>query len=112
MFQTKIKVKHNYKKIEVLSDKIIIYLKDGIEKVLKNIQNYAINLDEGHNSQGILIEIMDISTGKIKGRVYADPKLFNTEIENNQFMKEAVQKSRNENRKIIIEKINEMLKKL
>lgn len=45
-------------------------VEEGIEDVLKNIQGYAIRLEYGHNQDGILIEMIETSTMKVKGRVY------------------------------------------
>lgn len=74
-----IKVKYNYKKINNLIKKLPKIGESFIEDILKNIQGYAIKLEKGHNSEGILVEMVDTSTMKVKGRVYADPSKFMTD---------------------------------
>ncbi len=77
-----IKVKHNFKKIEAIVQKLP-KIKDVIlEDILKNIRGYAIKLEKGHKEDGIIVEMIDMSTNESKGRVYADPSKFMTE--NNQ----------------------------
>ena len=34
---------------------------------------------DGHNEQGILCEMVDMSTKEVKGRVFADPSKFMTD---------------------------------
>lgn len=72
----KIKVKHNFKKIEKLQNGLQNKMEQAIEGMLKNIQGYAIKLERGHKSDGILIELVNMQTNEIKGRVYADPSKF------------------------------------
>lgn len=72
----KIKVKHNFKKIEKIQSDLQGKIGQAIEDVLKNIQGYAIRLERGHKSEGILIELVNMQTNEIKGRVYADPSKF------------------------------------
>ncbi len=81
-----IKLKCKVKGITSLEKKInriineIPNLKDEIVKeILSNIQGYAIKLENGHNSKGILVEIIETSTMEVKGRVYADPNKFITD---------------------------------
>ena len=69
-----IKAKYNYKRIEEIKKRLIQSV--GVEEILKNIQGCAIKLEKGHNSDGILVEMVEGSTGKVKGRVYADPNKF------------------------------------
>lgn len=38
-----------------------------------------LNLKNGHKEDGIIVEMIDISTKEVKGRVYADPSKFITE---------------------------------
>lgn len=72
----KIKVKHNYKKFEQIGDRLGDCVGNSIEDVLKNIRGYAIRLENGHNSEGIICEMVNVSTKEVKGRVYADPSKF------------------------------------
>ncbi len=67
-----IKVKHSYKKI----NDIIKKLPKTTEDILKNIRGYAIKLEKGNNSEGILVEMIDMSNKQVKGRIYADPSKF------------------------------------
>lgn len=69
-----IKTKYNYKRIEEIKKRLAQSI--GVEDVLKNIQGCAIRLEKAHNSNGILVEMIEGSTGKVKGRVYADPSKF------------------------------------
>lgn len=72
----KIKTKHNFKRFEPIEKKLPQSIADGIEEVLKNLQTEAIRLENGHNKEGIIVDRVDLSTGKIKGRIYADPNKF------------------------------------
>ncbi len=76
MFKCEIKVKNNFKGIKKIQDNLPKVVKESVEDVLKNLQTTAIRLENGHNSQGILVELVDTSTMKVKGKVYADPNLF------------------------------------
>ena len=76
MFKCQIKVKHNFKKFEQIEKKLPQTIADGIEDILKNIRAEAIRLERGHNSEGIIVDKVDLSTGKIKSRVYADSSKF------------------------------------
>ena len=78
-FNCNIKVKHNFKNIDAIIQKLPQTAKLITEDVLKNIRGYAIRLEKGHNENGILVEMIDTSTKKVKGRVYADPSKFMTE---------------------------------
>lgn len=71
-----IKVKHNYKNIEAIINKLPTVAQESVEEIIKNIRGYAIRLENGHNSEGILCELIEGSTGVVKGRVYADPNKF------------------------------------
>ena len=75
----KIKVKHNFKNINAIIQKLPQTTKMITEDVLKNIRGYAIKLEKGHNEEGILVEMIDMSTKEVKGKVYADPSKFMTE---------------------------------
>lgn len=70
----KIKVKHNYKNIEKIQKNIVKTATESLQDVLKNIRGYAIRLERGHNSNGILFELVNVENGEIKGRVYTDSK--------------------------------------
>lgn len=75
-FNCKIKVKHNFKNINAIVQKLPQTAKSITEDVLKNIKGYAIRLEKGHNEDGILVEMIDMSTKEVKGKVYADPSKF------------------------------------
>lgn len=72
----KIKAKHNFKRFEQIEKKLPQAIKTGIEEVLKNLQTEAIRFEKGQNKEGIIVDRVDLSTGEIKGRVYADPSKF------------------------------------
>lgn len=78
-FDCKIKVKHNFKNISAIARKLPQMAKEITEDVLNNIRGYAIRLERGHNEDGILVEMIDMSTKTVKGRVYCDPAKFMTE---------------------------------
>ncbi len=75
-FECQIKAKHNFKKVNDIINKLPQTVKEVTEDILKNIQGYAIRLEKGNNSEGILCEMIDMSTKEVKGRVYADPSKF------------------------------------
>lgn len=70
------KVKHKFKKVDNFIKKLPEIVKESIEEILKSMQIDAIRLERGHNEEGILIEIVNVSTKEIKGRIYADPDKF------------------------------------
>ena len=70
--EIKVKVKHGYKRINKIVDNLPKISKEITNEILKNIRGYAIRLEKGHNEQGILFELVDISTNEVKGRVYTD----------------------------------------
>lgn len=72
----KIKAKHNFKRFSQIEKKLPQAIKTGIEEVLDNLQTEAIRLEKGNNKEGIIVDRVDLSTGQIKGRVYADPTKF------------------------------------
>lgn len=78
-FDCQIKVKHNYKKINQIINDLPKMPKQTVEAILKSIQTYAIRLEKGHNSEGILVELVDTSSMTVKGKVYADPNKFMTD---------------------------------
>ena len=75
-FNCNIKVKHNFKNISAIAQKLPQMAKEITEDVLNNIRGYAIKLEKGHNSEGILAEMVDMSTKEVKGRVYTDKDKF------------------------------------
>ncbi len=74
--EIKINVKHNFKKIDKIVSELPRKISESVEEILKNIQGYAIKLERGHNSEGILIELVDVLNNEIKGRVFANPEKF------------------------------------
>lgn len=78
-FNCNIKVKHNFENINAIMQKLPQTAKTITEDVLKNIRGYAIRLEKGHNEEGILVEMVDMSTKEVKGKVYAEPSKFMTE---------------------------------
>lgn len=79
MISCNIKVKHNFKNINAIMQKLPQTAKIITEDVLKKIRGYAIKLEKGHKEDGILVEMIDMSTKEVKGKVYADPSKFMTE---------------------------------
>ena len=78
-FNCNIKVKHNFKNISAIAQKLPEMAKKITEDILNNIRGYAIRLENGYNENGILVEMIDMSTKEVKGKVYADPSKFMTE---------------------------------
>ena len=76
MLKVKIRVKNKFNKIEKIQKKISETTVESVEEVLKNIRSYAIRLENYHNENGIIVDLVDVSSGKIKSRVYADPEQF------------------------------------
>lgn len=64
------------KKINKITKELPKKVEESIEDILKNIQGYAIRLENGHNQNGILVEMVETSTMKVKGRIYAKPNEF------------------------------------
>lgn len=64
------------KKINTIIKQLPQKVEDSIEDVLKNIRGYAIRLERGHNTDGILVEMVETSTMKVKGRIYTDKEKF------------------------------------
>lgn len=79
MISCEIKIKHNFKNINAIIQKLPQTAKIITEDILKNIQGYAVKLEKGHKEDGIIVEMIDMSTKEVKGRVYADPSKFMTE---------------------------------
>lgn len=75
-FDCKVKIKHNYKNINSIIQKLPQTINESLEEVLKNIRGYAIKFEKGHNEEGILIEMVDMSTKECKGRIYTDKEKF------------------------------------
>lgn len=78
-FNCKFKVKHNFKNINAITQKLPQTARLISKDILDNIRGYAIRLEKGHKEEGIIVEIIDMSTKTVKGRVYADPAKFMTE---------------------------------
>lgn len=78
-FNCNIKIKHGFRNIDAIIQRLPQAAQIITEDVLKNIRSYAIRLEKGHKDEGILVEMIDMSTEEIKGRVYADPSKFMTE---------------------------------
>lgn len=74
--KVKCKVKHNFKNFAKIEKQLPQAVANGVEEILKNLRTEAIRLERGHNQEGIIIDRVDLSTGEIKGRVYADPSKF------------------------------------
>ena len=72
----KIKVKNNFKNINNIIENLPKTAEEITQDILNNIKGYAIKLEKGHNEQGILVEMVELSTMKIKGKVFADPNEF------------------------------------
>lgn len=79
MISCDIKIKHNFKNINAIIQKLPQTARVISKDILENIRGYAIRLEKGHNENGILVEMIDMSTKEVKGRVYADPSKFMTE---------------------------------
>ena len=79
MISCDIKVKHNFKNINAIAQKLPQMAKEITEDVLNNIRGYVIRLEKGHKEDGILVEMIDMSTKTVKGRIYCDPTKFMTE---------------------------------
>lgn len=76
-FKCEIKGLNNLgKKINKITKELPKKVEESIEDILKNIQGYAIRLENGHNQNGILVEMTETSTMKVKGRIYANPNEF------------------------------------
>lgn len=65
-FNCNIKVKHNFKNIDTIIQKLPQTAQMITENVLKNIRGYAIRLENGHTEDGILVEMIDMSTKEVK----------------------------------------------
>lgn len=72
----KVNAKYNYNKIKQTEKRLIEAKENIAENIVKNIQGHAIKLENGHNEEGIIIEMIECSTMKVKSRVYADPNKF------------------------------------
>lgn len=64
------------KKVNKIITELPKKVEESIEDILKNIQGYAIKLEKGHNEEGILVEMVETSTMKTRGRIYAEPSKF------------------------------------
>ncbi len=64
------------KKLNTIAKELPKKVEESLEDILKNIQGYAIKLERGHNQEGILVEMVETSSMKTKGRVYTDKEKF------------------------------------
>lgn len=64
------------KKLNTIIKKLPSKIEKSVEEVLKEIRTCAIKLEKGHHEDGIFCELVDVSNNKVKGRVYADIKVF------------------------------------
>ena len=69
MISCDIKIKHNFKNINAIIQKLPQTARVISKDILENIRGYAIRLEKGHNENGILVERIDLSTKEVKGRV-------------------------------------------
>lgn len=65
-FNCNFKVKHNFKNINAIIQKLPQFTKESVEEILKNVRGYAIKLERGHNEEGILCELIDTSNMEVK----------------------------------------------
>ncbi len=56
-FNCNIKVKHNFKNIDAIIQKLSQFSKESVEEVLKNVRGYAIKLERGHNEERYIMRI-------------------------------------------------------
>ena len=70
-FNCNIKVKHNFKNIDAIIQKLPQTAKIGIENAIKGTSEYALHL-LGTNNNGIICEMVNTETKEIKGRIYTD----------------------------------------
>ena len=75
-FGCEIKAKYNYNRFKEIEKRLPTAKTKCVEEILKNIQVEAIRLEKGHNEQGILVDLIETSTMRVKGRVYAKPEEF------------------------------------
>lgn len=78
-----VKIKCKIKGLDRLGKKINTIVKElpqtiekSVEDILKEIRGCAIKLEKGHHDDGILCELVDVSSNEVKGRIYADVKAF------------------------------------
>ena len=56
-FNCNIKVKHNFKNIDAIIQKLPRFSKESVEEVLKYVRGYAIKLERGHNEERYIMRI-------------------------------------------------------
>lgn len=66
-----INVKHNYKNINTIVQKLPQMAKKGVENAIRGTSEYAIRL-LGTDNNGIVCEMVNTDTNEIKGRIYTD----------------------------------------
>lgn len=64
------------KKINTIVKELPKKIEKSVEEILKEMQITAIKMENGHNDEGIVFELVDVANNKVKGRVYADPNQF------------------------------------
>ena len=64
------------KKLNTIIKRLPETIEKSVEEILKQTQTCAIRLEKGHHKEGILCEMIDVSSNEVKGRVYADVKAF------------------------------------
>ena len=72
-FNCIVKVKHNYKKINAIPKRLPQMATDILKDVLENIRGYAIKLEKGHKEDGIIVEMIDMSTKEVKRKSLRRP---------------------------------------
>lgn len=72
-FNCSVKVKHNYKKINAIYKRLPQMATDILKDVLENIRGYAIRLEKGHKEDGIIVEMIDMSTKEVKRKSLCRP---------------------------------------
>lgn len=65
-FNCNFKVKHNFKNINAIIQKLPQFTKESVEEIFKNVRGYAIKLERGHNEEGILCELINTSNMEVK----------------------------------------------
>lgn len=76
MINCEIKIKHNFKNIDTIAQRLPEMAKEITEDILKNIRSYAIKLEKGHNAEGILCELIDTSDMSVKRKsIYRQGKI-------------------------------------
>ena len=64
------------KKINKIIKELPQTVSKSVEDILKEMRITAVRIEKGHNDEGIICELVDMSKNKVKGRIYADPSKF------------------------------------